>query len=68
MIDPDHAEMIYGRAGRELALSQDIGEKLMDVLMRPLKYREIAEEVRNHLLAQHAYRNRVQELVAALKE
>jgi hypothetical protein len=68
MIDPDHAEMVYGQAGRELALCNGIGEKLVDVLRCPRKYREIVEEVRQHLLAHHAYRNRVQELVAALQE
>jgi hypothetical protein len=68
MIDPDHAEMVYGTAGRELALSDGIGEKLVDVLSCPGKYREIVEEVRQHLLEHHTYHNRVQELVAALKE
>jgi len=68
MLDPDHAELVYGTAGRELALCNDIGEKLVDVLSHPRKFREIVEEVRAHLLAHHTYRNRVQELVAALKE
>ncbi len=68
MIDPDHAEMVYGPAGRELVLCSGIGEKLVDVLNHPKKYREIVEAVRKHLIAHHAYRNRVQELVAALKE
>ncbi|MBO0858353.1 MAG: glycosyltransferase family 1 protein [Chloracidobacterium sp.] len=68
MIDPDHAEMVYGEAGRELALCHCIGEKLVHVLNSPKRYRELVEEVRKHLLAHHSYRNRVQELVAALKE
>jgi Glycosyl transferases group 1 len=67
MIDPDHAEMVYGPAGRELALCNCVGEKLVDVLSCPEKYREIVEDVRKHLLAYHTYRNRVQELVSALK-
>jgi hypothetical protein len=68
MLDPDYAEMVYGPAGRELALCNGIPEKLLDVLRRPKKYREMVEEVRKHLLANHAYRNRVEELVAALRE
>jgi spore maturation protein CgeB len=68
MLDPDHAEMVYGPAGRELTLCNDIGEKLVYVLSHPKKYREIREEVRAHLLAHHTYRNRVQELVAGLKQ
>ena len=67
MIDPDHAELVYGQAGRELALCDGIDEKLIDVLHHPQKYREIVEEVRKHLLAHHTYRNRVQELVSALQ-
>jgi hypothetical protein len=69
MLDPDYAEMVYGQAGRELALCNDgIAEKLVDVLSHPRRFREIVEEVRAHLFAHHAYRNRVQELVVALKE
>ena len=41
--------------------------KLLDVLGKPGKYREVVDEVRRHLEAHHAYRNRVQELVAALQ-
>jgi hypothetical protein len=67
MLDPDHAEMVYGPAGRELALGDDIGEKLVDVLRCRAKYNEIVEEVRRHLLAHHTYPLRVEELVAALQ-
>jgi Glycosyl transferases group 1 len=69
MIDPDHAELVYGPAGRELALSGDaIAEKLVDALCCPQRYRDIVDAVRTHLLAHHTYRNRVEELVAALQE
>ena len=68
MLDPDYAEMVYGPAGRELALCNNIGDTLVDVLRRPTKYREIVEEVRKHLQRNHTYVNRVQELVAALQE
>jgi len=68
MIDADHAEMVYGPAGRELALCNDISEKMVDVLSRPKKYKDLVEEVRRHLLVHHTYQNRVQELVAALRE
>lgn len=68
MLDPDHLELVYGPAGRELALCNGISEKLVDVLSRPRYFRNVVEEVRAHLLAHHTYRNRVQELVAALRE
>jgi hypothetical protein len=68
MLEPEHAASVYGPAGAELALHGDhIAEKLVDVLKRPQRYREIVEEVRRHLVAHHSYRNRVQELVAALE-
>ena len=68
MIDADHAELVYGPAGRELTLCGDIGAKLVHVLNCPKKYKDLVEEVRKHLLLHHTYRNRVQELVAALKQ
>ncbi len=67
MLDPDHAESVYGRAGRQLALQGNIGDKLLDALNQPQKYRAIVEEVRCHLTAHHSYHNRVRELVAALE-
>jgi hypothetical protein len=67
MIDPDHAEAVYGPAGRELALDGAIGNKLLDALARPKKYEAIVAEVRCHLAAHHSFRQRVQELVAALE-
>jgi hypothetical protein len=67
MLDPDHAESVYGPAGRELALHEGIGDKLLDTLNRPAKYRPIVEEVRRHLAEHHSYRNRLQQLVEALR-
>jgi hypothetical protein len=67
MIPPDDAAAVYGSAGRALALHGDVDDKLLDVLGRPGKYREIVDEVRRHLEAHHSYRNRVRELVAALQ-
>jgi hypothetical protein len=67
LIDPDHAESVYGPAGRELALHGDIADKLLDALTRPRTYYEIVQEVCAHLAARHSYRRRVEELVAALE-
>jgi hypothetical protein len=67
MLDPDHAELVYGPAGRELALHGDIADKLLDALSRPKKYRELVQTVRQHLVAHHSYRKRVEELVEVLK-
>jgi hypothetical protein len=67
MLDPDHAELIYGRGGRELALHDGIANKLIDALNQPYKYREIVQEVRRHLIKYHSYCVRVQELVTALQ-
>jgi hypothetical protein len=67
MLDPDHAERVYGAAGRELALHDGIAEKLLDALQHPRKYQEIVQEVRRHLAGHHSYQIRVQQLVAALE-
>jgi Glycosyl transferases group 1 len=67
MLDPDHAESVYGPAGRELALHGEIADKLLNALHQPRKYREIIQEVRRHLVKHHSYHHRVQELVAALQ-
>jgi hypothetical protein len=66
MIDPDHAELVYGPAGRELALAGGISDKLVHTLSCPGRYKEIVNEIRQHLLNHHTYANRLEELVAAL--
>jgi hypothetical protein len=67
MVDADHAEAVYGPAGRELALTGDVAGKLLDALTRPQKYEAIVREVRSHLTEHHSYRRRVEELVKALE-
>jgi hypothetical protein len=67
MVDADHAEAVYGPAGRELALTGDIAGKLLDALTRPQKCEAIVREVRSRLAERHSYRRRVEELVAALE-
>jgi hypothetical protein len=67
MLEPEHAESVYGPAGRELALHGDIAEKLLDALSHPERYREVVQEVRKHLMAHHSYHKRVEELVKALE-
>jgi len=39
MIEPWHAEKVYGPAVRDLVLDGDIGGKLVDVVQNPDKYR-----------------------------
>lgn len=67
MLDPDHAEAVYGPCGRELALHGNVADKLLDALQKPDKYQQIVEEVRGHLTAHHSYHNRTQDLVKALQ-
>ena len=67
MLDHDHAEAVYGPAGRELVLSGNVAEKLLDALQRPDHYRDVVEDVRRHLIAHYSYDRRVEELVAALQ-
>ncbi len=67
MLDPDHAEAVYGPAGRELVLGGEIGDKLVDALCLPAKYRKLVDEVRRHLVAHHSFQKRVEELVSALE-
>lgn len=68
MIGPDIVEAVYGPAGRELALPGRVAAKILDALRRPEHYRGIVEEVRRYVLANHSYRRRVEELVAALPD
>jgi hypothetical protein len=67
MVDADHAEAVYGPAGRELALTGNVAGKLLDALARPQKYDAIVREVRSHLAERHSYRRRMVELLAALE-
>ncbi len=66
MLDGDHAEAVYGPAGRELTLPGRVAEKVLDALQRPDHYREVVEDVRRHLAAYHSYDLRVEELVTAM--
>lgn len=66
-LEPELAGMVYGQAGRELALDGDISEKLLDVVKRPEKYRRIAQDVRKHLAEHHSYQKRMQQLVEVLQ-
>ena len=66
LLEPAHAELIYGPAGREVALSDDIGGKLIDALEHPKKYRDVVHAIRQHLTAHHSYKRRLQELIVTL--
>lgn len=66
MLDRDHVEAVYGPAARELVLSGQVAEKLLDALRRPDYYRGVVEDVRRHLIAHYSYDQRVEELVAAV--
>lgn len=68
MLTPDHAEAVYGSAGRELSMTGRVAEKLLDALRHPERYREVVEDVRRHLLAHHSYDRRLRELLAALQD
>lgn len=68
MLDPDHAESVYGPAGRELTLPGRVAEKLLDALQRPDHYRELVKDVRAHLARHHSYDCRIEELLAAFND
>jgi len=68
LLDPDHAERVYGSAARDLALHNGIADRLLHAIRRPDEYQRTLEEVRQHLAAHHSYRNRVRELIAALDD
>jgi Glycosyl transferases group 1 len=67
MLEPAHSESIYGPTGRELALHGNIADKLLDVVQNPLRYRQIVQAVRSHLVSYHSYQKRMQQLVEALR-
>jgi hypothetical protein len=67
VLDADHAESVYGPAGRELTLDPEgAAEKIVDALARPRYYRDVVEEVRRHLVEHHSYRRRMEELTTLL--
>jgi hypothetical protein len=67
MLDEDHAELIYGPAGRELTLPGRAAEKILDALRNPDRYQSIVKDVRSHLVAHHSYDQRACELFAAFR-
>jgi hypothetical protein len=67
MLPPDQAEEVYGPGGREIALHDNIAEKLADVLDHMDTYRDVVREIRRHLEIHHSYHRRIQELVDALE-
>jgi hypothetical protein len=67
MLPPDQVEEVYGPAGREIALYDDVEAKLLDVLNNTQRYRDVVVEVRRHLEVHHSYHRRLQELVNALE-
>jgi hypothetical protein len=67
MLDGDHAEAVYGPAARELILSGQVADKLLDALRRPDRYRDIVDNVRRHLAEHYSYDRQVGELVAAMR-
>lgn len=67
MLDADHAEAVYGPAGRELSLPGAVADKLLDALRRPDHYRGIVQEVRRHLMAHYSYDRQVEELFTVLQ-
>lgn len=67
----EHAEAVYGPAGRELALTGTVeaaAAKLIDIVDHGRRYREIVEAVREHLDAHHSYRCRLSDLVTTLAD
>jgi hypothetical protein len=68
MLDQRLAEAVYGPAARELTLLGRAAEKLLDALHRPQHYRGVVEDVRCHLAAHYSYDQRVEELVAAMRD
>jgi hypothetical protein len=65
MLDPKHAAEVYGPAGRELALYDNIADKLADVVAHQEEYQAHVAAVRQHLTAHHSYERRVQDLVGS---
>jgi hypothetical protein len=68
LIPPDLAESVYGPRGRELSLQNgSLEQRLLSALEQPACYREVVEQVRDHVRTHHSYQKRVEQLVAALE-
>lgn len=69
LLEPEHAEAVYGPSGRALALhGASIAETIVGAIARPDRYRELVAEVRTHLREHHSYEVRVRQLTEALSE
>jgi hypothetical protein len=67
MLDAEHAQAVYGPAGRELSLPGAVADKVLDALRRPDHYRGVVEDVRRHLIANYAYDRQVEALFTVLQ-
>jgi hypothetical protein len=62
--DREHVREIYGEPGLELWLPDEgAPEKVLDMLMRPDRYRAVVTEVRRHLAEKHSHAVRLRELI-----
>lgn len=68
MLDEGVAASVYGPAARELVLRHRITDKLLDALRRPDHYKDVVAGVRRYLARHYAYDQRVEELVAAMRD
>ena len=66
ILDPDHSELVYGSAGRDLSLHSSTSDKLKDVIQNKKKYNKIVDKARDHISKHHSYNQRVQELEKVL--
>lgn len=64
VLDPDYVRAIYGDGGVELTLGDEQPhEKIVDMLWRPERYREIVAAVRREFAVRHSPAARLRELI-----
>lgn len=68
-LESAYVEEIYGEPAQELRLPEEGPEaKIEDFFERPGHYRNVVEEIRDHLRRRHSYKARIRELIDIVME
>ena len=68
VLEPNHAEEIYGEQGLELVLPEQAPhEKILDIVRHPEHYRDVVAAMRQHLAASHSHTARLRRLIEIIE-
>jgi len=68
VLDPMHAQEIYGEQALELVLPEDNPqEKILDIINNPNRYRDVVTGIRQHLVENHSHSARLRRLTEIIQ-